>query len=107
VGVHSSPQQWEAAQPELAYSCKIVLRAWEQRLESQHSSAVQPLLQPAHVAAYMLDTLNSDTVSKNKVHVPKEPAGYEDMAHKLNKRLGSAVGGRHFSELPVGATVAA
>jgi hypothetical protein len=60
----SSLQQWEAAKPELADSCKIVLRTWERRLEKQHSSAVQPLLQPAHVAAYMLDPLCADAVSE-------------------------------------------
>jgi hypothetical protein len=100
--VRSSLQQWEAAEPELADSCEIALRTWERRLENKHSSAVQPLLQPAHVAAFMLDPLYADAVSEKEVNVPKVPARHEDMARKLIQRVGGAVASRQFTQLLLG-----
>jgi hypothetical protein len=100
--VRSSLQNWEAADPELADSYEIALRTWERRLEKQHSSAVLPLLQSAHVAAYMLDPLYADAVREKEVNVPKVQARHEDMARKLIPRAGGAVASGQFAELVPG-----
>jgi hypothetical protein len=78
------------------------LRTWERRLENKLSSAVQPLLQAAHVAACMLGPLYADIISEKQVNVPKKPAQHEDMARKLIQRVGGAVASRQLTELLLG-----
>jgi hypothetical protein len=86
------------ADPQLASDADRVLSTWQRRLDNMHSSAVQPLLNPAYIAAYLLDPLYSGA-SGGKAEVPYIPHQHETAAKELIKRVGGTDAVRELQQL--------
>jgi hypothetical protein len=53
--VHASIEEWPwSTHPVLKSESKRVLMTWERRLQNDHDDEVQALLNPSHIAAYLL-----------------------------------------------------
>jgi hypothetical protein len=70
----------------------------------ERNRQVTPILQAAHVAAYLLDPAYA-TVDKDCVSLPEIPAEHKHMARDLVKRVGRAPAARKFDQLLQGGHV--
>jgi hypothetical protein len=96
--MRASTERWKS-KPALKADADRVLETWERRLEG--NGQVTPILQAAHVAAYLLDPMYA-TVEKVDVSLPEVPAEHEQMARDLVKRVGGAAAAREFEQLLLG-----
>jgi hypothetical protein len=72
---------------------------WERRLKGV--GQVTPILQAAHVAAFLLDPAYA-TVDKDCASLPEMPAEHEQMSRDLLNRVGGAAAAREFEQLLLG-----
>jgi hypothetical protein len=72
-----------------------VLKTWERRLEGEHGGGVVQLLDPAYIAAYIVDPLYA-VASPTGTALPMVPLKHEDQAKKLVKRVGGPKALRQF-----------
>jgi hypothetical protein len=96
--VRASTESWKS-KPAFQADAEQVLETWERRLKG--NGQVTPILQAAHVAAYLLDPAYA-TVDKDCVSLPEIPAEHEQMARDLVKRVGGAAAAREFEQLLLG-----
>jgi hypothetical protein len=96
--VRASTERWKSKHAFQA-DADQVLETWEQCLKG--NGQVMPILQAAHVAAYLLDPAYA-TVDKNCVSLPEIPAEHEQMPRDLVKHVGRAAAVKEFEQLLLG-----
>ena len=82
--VRASTDRWQS-EPDPAEYADQVLKAWERRVKGD--GQVTPILQAAHVAAYLLDPMYAQ-VRKTSIGLPVVLDEHEQLARDLIKRVG-------------------
>jgi hypothetical protein len=77
--VRKSMEMW-MAKPELETECDATIRTWERRLND--SGGVQRILQPAHVATFLLDPLYA-VENDGKLELPDVPESTRKWLRRL------------------------
>ena len=93
--VRASTDRWQS-EPDLAEYADQVLKTWERRVKGD--GQVTPILQAAHVAAYLLDPMFVQ-VRKTSIGLPVVPDEHEQMVNDLIKRVGGRVTAVEFEQL--------
>jgi hypothetical protein len=86
--IRQSMEVW-SEQPSLESECNISASTWERRLNG--TGILQALLQPAHVAAFLLDPLYAVVTPQKTVTLPIVSSEHEEMAKDLIGRVGPAI----------------
>jgi hypothetical protein len=97
--VRASVEQWRSI-PRIAGSCDTVLKTWERRLGNCNSTGctVQPLLQPPHIAAYLLDPLYAELSAGPAPAPPTVATAHEAAARTLIERVGGRKAAKEFDK---------
>ena len=93
--VRASTQRWQG-KPDLAEDADQVLKTWERRVTGD--GQVTPLLQAAHVAAYLLDPMYAH-VQRTSFDLPVVPREHHKMARDLVTRVGGHAAAKEFEQL--------
>jgi hypothetical protein len=97
--VHASIKKW-STHPVLKSEGKRVLMTWERRLQNEHDNKVQVLLNPSHIAAYLLDPLYAASATVGDgMQMPIVPEKHEKLARELIQRVGGVAASVQFDEL--------
>ena len=93
--VRVSTDRWKS-EHDLAEYADQVLKTWVRRVKGD--GQVTPILQAAHVAAYLLDPMFAQ-VRKTSIGLPVVPDEHEQMVRDLIKRVGGYVAAVEFEQL--------
>ena len=93
--VRASTDRWQS-EPDLAEYADQVLKTWERRVKGY--GQVTPILQAAHVAAYLLDPMFAQ-VRKTCIGLPVVPDEHEHMVRDLIRRVGGRAAAVEFEQL--------
>jgi hypothetical protein len=73
---------------------------WERRLQNEHDDKVQALLNPSHIAAYLLDPLYAASATVGDgLQMSIVPEKHEMLARELIQRVGGVASAAQFDEL--------